>query len=741
MEALAAVGLASAVVQFVQFSKDVLQQVDSLQTISQHTPETLRDAREVAELARWRLRRVQAVPQSRPLTQREQLLEEIRDACMETADQLSGLFERLRCKDASPKRLAQFQAAFRATRKAGEIARLQARLSNHLRQLQQIDDVDIKVMLKTQGQVQDNVVGVVQATHADLVKLASDYQDGVKRQEALLGQLEQRVIEAVVSNGSLTCKVQQSTISGKARSMSIDFLSRIGGSQAWNTWQFVSQHASMLKKDYSFIPTEACEWIIQTRTFGSWLNTAAVPVNQKGHAFFALTGGRGTGKFLATSYITRYLLETRPKALVLNYCKLSWQTQSLTPHLLLKCIISQTIERRPEVLAALMASNNEKRLWKRFLAAQKSLKYHALFRIFSELILCDQIGEVFLVIDGLDTCSQRVSILKALLSVCGHTGLRIVVSDQNDAVVSDIYAEVHELRLEPGNINCDVDEYVMQQLTMHFPDRQYDHKRMRDEIVTGSEGQVSWARHILSCLYNTQDDKEFDEIMTKASLGKDMAIGHAFDRLRSEDILSRHRQQFLLKVACRALVLADQPIDIDAIVKHCNEESARGGRLHGKDGHTAPRYTFRSPDVAWMLQKLCTTTPQLVCEGPDKCYSFANSAIKGFFRHQVPPTAPHIPLLWLETDNCHALTCHLASTADDAYRRRLCRSHGQLAYADWYSENVMSSPEAPEQDPFIWTLFPHGSAPKLMVCAIGVVVAIVALLMMPPITASSHSGT
>ena len=448
----------------------------------------------------------------------------------------------------------------------------------------------------------------------------------------------------------------------------------------------------MLKMDYRLLPEEACAWIAQTTQFRTWIGARRTSDDRPGNYVLALTGGRGTGKFLGTSYITKYMLDHEPRALVLNFSKLSWQTRPTTPHLMLKCLISELIDKRPEVLANVSLSRmSRSRLWKRFAAAGRSDDYGELLQLLSELLLCDQVSNVVLVIDGLDTCSQRPDILSDLVEICEKARIRLAVSDQNDSPVQKIYSNVQKLELQPGDIDCDVATYVSKQLKLHLPQRQALHQTVQAQIVTGAEGQLGWARHLLSCLCNAKDDDEFDAALTQAAFGKDMAVGRAFDCLRADDAFSGDREQLLLKSICRGLVKNKALVSVDALLAHCVLESTRYTKIctsssTGRVTRIRPTFRFTVGDVKWVLNQLRNASPRLVREDNNSLFGYENDAVRHFFEHYLPPTRPQIPPLWLETDNCYVLSCHFASIATDlaVNEQEECKEHVEFRSNDWH---------------------------------------------------------
>lgn len=469
------------------------------------------------------------------------------------------------------------------------------------------------------------------------------------------------------------------------------FARRLCGSKGLDTNRFLADHASMLKWDYRFIPTEACAWLVKTNSFNNWKSSRTSK-----HSVLALTGGRGTGKFLATSYITNFLLQKEPNTVILHYCKFSWVTHDLTPKMVLECVLSQILQERPAVFARnINSSKGRDWYWTLFEKAKQSREYTALMDIFAELVSC--MPKVYLIIDGMDTCQDRAAFLAELLALSRRNALWIVISDQFDADVVDIYAGVNRIEIKPGDISCDLSTYVSLQLQEHFPGRQYMHRDLHSKIVNGANDQLGWARHILSCLASAEDDDDkFERFVEEAQKGSDVAIGRAFDNIRSRSEYSSMRQLLLLKIVTRAFVSSRIPLTLEDILRHTTVEIGRNGNNREPEraafafsANYGPRYRYNPAEVHSTVVCLAGVSPPICRQTTEGTYEIGSEVVRQYFEYHLPPTEPRIPPLWIDTDNCSVLVCHLESVKYAPMRFTSCNvaKHKRGEYAKWHRTN------------------------------------------------------
>lgn len=107
---------------------------------------------------------------------------------------------------------------------------------------------------------------------------------------------------------------------------------------------FIDNHGEIFTSSQKYLPRGACEWILTHPEFVTWKNS---PTSN----FIALTGGRGTGKFVLASLITNSLInDPIEKNNVVYFLGVLWVKEPLTPSLILRCLISQLLCMRPDVL-------------------------------------------------------------------------------------------------------------------------------------------------------------------------------------------------------------------------------------------------------------------------------------------------------------------------------------------------------------------------------------------------------
>jgi hypothetical protein len=474
---------------------------------------------------------------------------------------------------------------------------------------------------------------------------------------------------------------------GNARYCSEGVINTITSSTRWNTAAFVRGHHEMLRHDYRFLPEEACHWLLKEPATKQWLNASLGPsstLQPVDKRFLAICGGRGTGKFLATSYITRHLINTKKRAVVLNFCKLSWQTSQLTPQLILKCIISELLFKKPEVFFRKIMTRNGPMQYLEWFMSVKIDDTGELLDVLRELLSCDQIGPVFLVIDGMDTCKNRASFARSLVDLTRRLPIAVAVSDQRDAAVAELYQYTLGIDVQVGQIDCDVEDYVRSQLDKHFPERKADHQRIVNGFVAASERGLGWARHVISLMGNAKDDTEFDAALSKVVDLRNLVVGRAFDGLRASQACVHTRQQLLLKLILRALVSFGCAVKLYNLETRVTNECHRYRRIRLALGDSRANFNFSSDAIECAARILAQTEPPLVTISPENKVEFASDTVADFFARDSPLTLPQVPPLWIQTDNCYIFRCHIGSSSDTLELRK-CQHHEELIYEDWHA--------------------------------------------------------
>jgi hypothetical protein len=401
--------------------------------------------------------------------------------------------------------------------------------------------------------------------------------------------------------------------------------------------EYIDNAASVLTNSIKYLPADGCEWILRDPLFIKWKNTDKPN-------FLALTGGRGTGKFVLSSFITAHLLEdTKISKSVVWFHSVLWGKEALTPTLMLRCFIAQLLRKRPDVLMRKSASFYKKRF-----KAAKALQ--ELFSLFVDIV--SVVGKIFMMVDGLDSCPNNAILTENLLQL-SESGLplKVIITAMEDPNLGPVLQDVAKIRLESESVVCDISQYVSSQLVANFPLLKDIHSDLAMAIVTGAGGNVGWARYILWGLARSENDDGIARWRKIAAKGRDVVYGRQFDTI-SQAIDSRRLG--LIKLILRALLANENGLSVREIYESITTRNA-----------TEPGVLLNTFDpTAWDETAIETNlntleslpTPFVTCR--DKRYSITDSTVRNYLLDHIPSQRPPVPHLWMPTDTC-MLQCQL----------------------------------------------------------------------------------
>jgi hypothetical protein len=365
--------------------------------------------------------------------------------------------------------------------------------------------------------------------------------------------------------------------------------------------------------------------------------------------FLALIGGRGTGKFIVASQITNALLsDPRIDGLVLYFHAVLWEREPLDPKLILRCLISQLLRHRPEILLKKRSQFYKQKY------RDAATDLNQLLSLFLDAVNAVG-GKIYVILDALDSCPNRIVLARRLVRLSKYgIPLKILVTATDDYQLNCCFENVIKIGLAQDDVSCDISAYVGDQLNRNLGHLEYRKDRLLHTIVAGAANNVGWARYILWGLAKSTTAEEIDFYLGEASKGRDVIYGRAFDEISAR---SPPRKVFIIKVILRTLISADDDVTVEDIKKEI--ENVKEDAQENPDAANLPQSLTEHIDAEIQdgLQALHASPVQFIAA--DKTpLKISSPYIKDYFMHHIPPQRPQIPHLWLQSDRC-ILSCQL----------------------------------------------------------------------------------
>jgi len=414
--------------------------------------------------------------------------------------------------------------------------------------------------------------------------------------------------------------------------------------------------------DLRHLPRHACNFLQQSPGFLDWHRSPS-------GAILVVTGGRGTGKYLATSFLADHLFSTRRPATILYYAIPAWKernSKTMSVKYVLRCLISSLISQRPDLFNRSRQESMSPilRIFQNVIASDN---IHAISKLLSTLI--DHVHKLDIIVDGVDTCPDRVQLVRELVSIKSTSrnwrqSVRLLVGDQLDYEVRQLYGEVHRIDLKVGDINCKLSTYVPEQLQKYLPDRSDIHAELQEKILLGSNGAIGWARYIISLLASPaamSSDTKFFQYVDEASNGCANELGRRIDEIRNR---SSKRRYVLIILILRRFVKRSSRMSARELVSLVRSNSDMAGDCDS--------FTHGEKEIVSVA--FCLSTPPVALLKESNELFRMSKVIRSYFLQKVPATIPKIPPLWLEGDTCVRLACHFERQSRSQLQGR-CEKH------------------------------------------------------------------
>ena len=402
--------------------------------------------------------------------------------------------------------------------------------------------------------------------------------------------------------------------------------------------QFVDSARTRLLASRKYLPEDACSWIDSSSTFQSWRNDSHPN-------FLAIMGGRGTGKFLLSSYIAIRLMEDPIIGKqVIWFHSVLWESETLTPSLILRCLIAQLLQKRPDILA-----NRDRSSYKRRFKAATNMR--TLYALFVDIVT--KVGRVYIVIDALDSCPNNAVMAESLVQLCeSHASVKVLITAMEDPSLGPPLQDVVKIRLHADSVACDVPNYINGQVERNLPHLHGSHPDLAMTVITAAAGNIGWARYIIWGLSQAENDIQIQAWMDCAAKGRDLVYARQYDSLAQTCPLA---QLTLIKLILRALLTEDQGLTVNDIHQRIIH---RGRQELIALMNTFDQTSWGQEAVLSTLELLQVQRVHFVRQTDNQVYQISDRSLRDYLLNHVPSQRPFVPHLWLPTDTC-LLECQL----------------------------------------------------------------------------------
>lgn len=262
-----------------------------------------------------------------------------------------------------------------------------------------------------------------------------------------------------------------------------------------------------------------CEWISKQEKFLAW-GASDDP------ELLRLIGPPGIGKTMMSTFLVEILREkvekSRESAFAYFFCDDKNQDRK-TPTAILRSLIWQLLLQRKELFRHIQPDFDKHQVSRRF--DDLFDKFFPLWRIFRDIILDVEAGEVFILIDALDECdgSARQGLLqniKGFFKELPKSGRKVKFLITCRSEISDIERALKNvgisLRMDDIHINNDLSEYIDFKTNELAEEKNYPpwlKEEVRDALRSDSGGTFLWVSLMVAEL--GRDDVLMSEVQNR----------------------------------------------------------------------------------------------------------------------------------------------------------------------------------------------------------------------------------
>ncbi|KAJ7495296.1 hypothetical protein FB451DRAFT_1213777 [Mycena latifolia] len=330
-----------------------------------------------------------------------------------------------------------------------------------------------------------------------------------------------------------------------------------------------------------------CQWVLDSPVFKDWEKSTS-------GSLLWLHGIPGNGKTVISSVLMHHLVEkcTRDDVVLYAFCEFR-DKQTIDPVVILRTFVSQLLRAYPgRIIPDFADLVDEER--KRESPPNTISSLEVLIRRAARRFL-----RVHVVIDGLDECKNRGSLL-VLLTLVADEAFNVCVASRPEPDIQEALSSMITISLqmqeERAHVHNDIVHHINRELDLRRELRRLP-KKLRDEIRATLESKASGMFRLVQCQLDILVRKSTSASMTRALQNLPTTLMEMYDR-----ILERIDEDNI-EIARRALRwLADvkRPLQLAQLVEAIRIEPC-GGELNETDC-----YVLESVMVLEILSSLVT---------------------------------------------------------------------------------------------------------------------------------------
>ncbi|KAF7511786.1 hypothetical protein GJ744_003517 [Endocarpon pusillum] len=301
-----------------------------------------------------------------------------------------------------------------------------------------------------------------------------------------------------------------------------------------------------------------CEWLLAEGKYNTWW-TGGPP------QLLRLVGDAGIGKTMMSTFLVDELQEraARNSSVTMAYFFCDNKVDKRrTSTAILRGLMVQILRQRPELFEKVEADYN-------LMQHKLAESFDTLARIFKEMICSDEVGELYLLIDGLDECEDqsRFEILLTIkeLYVEGpwtrkHKSRLILTHRPPAAMYEWFQDEQHTMRVTSAKIDNDLATFINESIEKLSQNRQWSKslkEKVKKELKTRAGGTFLWTSLILKDLGETTSNGKIHKKILKLPTTLYEVYDRILGNIRGEDLEDTVFILYLLVATRRPLTIGE----------------------------------------------------------------------------------------------------------------------------------------------------------------------------------------
>ncbi|OAP62379.1 hypothetical protein AYL99_04582 [Fonsecaea erecta] len=293
--------------------------------------------------------------------------------------------------------------------------------------------------------------------------------------------------------------------------------------------------------------TSPCgQWLLNHELFRQWYQSI-------GNRILWIVGPPGSGKTVLSTSIIEHIENEQhadgSKPVAFFYCSQNSQ-QNRTTISILATLIAQIIAQFEDLPEVVLEAYNKSTKCAR---PRLSMADQPLLLIKS---LCDLLGELYVLIDGLDEAESPEDVLQNILAITGSSAkIRILILSRDlPRLTKQLESYPHSiLRIKSRDTRADIDLFVTGQLSkLDFVDTEL-HEKMFAKLSQGADGMFLWASLILQSLASATTNYDAMDIISNHPVGLNLTYNSILERFKTRSRQSQKlTKKFLIWMCCAA---------------------------------------------------------------------------------------------------------------------------------------------------------------------------------------------